>query len=169
MLNKLRALVKAGNTFCGYLSGLGILAMSLILAYEVVMRGIFKAPTIWVMNTAISLFMWTMLVGAAYTLMLGKHVRIDLIFDKFPKRIQLYLDVVTSIMGIVFCVVVSWQAWLMIASSIRLNKLTDNLLHIPVWWIQLPLLLGFGLLALQFFINLLDRIVALRAGEGLSE
>ena len=57
----------------------------------------------------------------------------------------------------------------MIASSIRLNKLTDNLLHIPVWWIQLPLLLGFGLLALQFFINLLDRIVALRAGEGLSE
>ena len=88
MLNKLRALVKAGNTFCGYLSGLGILVMSLILAYEVVMRGIFKAPTIWVMNTAIYLFMWTMLAGAAYTLMLGKHVRIDLIFDKFPKRIS---------------------------------------------------------------------------------
>ncbi len=51
---------RAGNTFCGYLSGLRILAIGLILAYEVVMRGIFEPQTIWVMNTAIYLFMWTM-------------------------------------------------------------------------------------------------------------
>lgn len=165
MLKLLRSVAKVCNVVCGYLSGLGILLMSLILAYEVIMRGVFKTPTTWVMNTAIYLFMWTMLMGASYTLMLGKHVRIDLIFEKFPKKLQLYLDVVTSAMGIAFCSLVGQQAWKMINSSIRYNKMTDDMMHIPVWWIQLPLLIGFVMMGVQFLVILLERIASIRSGE----
>lgn len=166
MLDKLRAIVRAGNKLCGLISGLGILLMGLILAYEVVMRGVFKSPTIWVMNTAIYLFIWTMLLGAAYTLMLGKHVRIDLIIDMLPKGLQNVLEVITSAMGIVFCYVVSKQGWAMVSTSIRLNKMTDNLMRIPMWWVQIPLVIGFVLLALQFLVNFLDHLAVLFGGSG---
>ena len=106
MLKVLRSITRFCNTFLGYCAGFGIFAMGLILAYEVVMRGIFKSPTIWVMDTAIYLFMWTMLIGSAYTLMLGKHVKIDLIFDRFPKKMQLVLDVITSAMAAYFCYII---------------------------------------------------------------
>ena len=36
MFGKVRSFVKSGNLVLGYLSGLGILAMSLILFYEVI-------------------------------------------------------------------------------------------------------------------------------------
>lgn len=165
MLKLLRSIAKFCNTFLGYCAGFGIFAMGLILAYEVIMRGIFKSPTIWVMDTAIYLFIWTMLVGSAYTLMLGKHVRIDLLFDRFPKKLQNVLDVITGAMAGWFCLIVTSQAWSMIRTSIRLNKLTDNMMHIPVWWIQLPLLIGFAMLAFQFVVIILERIAALCGAE----
>lgn len=165
MLKLLRSVVKFCNVFLGYCAGFGIFAMGMILAYEVVMRGVFKSPTIWVMDTAIYLFMWTMLIGSSYTLMLGKHVRIDLIFERFPKKMQLVLDVITGAMCVWLCTVVSKQAWNMIQTSIRLNKLTDNMMHIPVWWIQLPLLIGFVMLGAQFVVIILERLASL-AGCG---
>ncbi len=166
MLKILRSVTKFCNTFLGYCAGFGIFVMGLILAYEVVMRGVFKSPTIWVMDTAIYLFMWTMLIGSAYTLMLGKHVRIDLLFDRFPRKMQNALDVVTGVMAAWFCWVVSAQAWGMIQTSVRLNKLTDNMMHIPVWWIQLPLLIGFAMLGVQFVVIVLERVVTLCGGAG---
>ena len=42
-----------------------------------------------------------------------------------------------------------------------LNKLTDNMMHIPVWWIQLPLLIGFAMLAVQFVVIILERLASL--------
>ena len=161
MLKFIRSITRFCNTFLGYCAGFGIFVMGLILAYEVVMRGVFKSPTTWVMNSAIYMFMWTMLIGSSYTLMLGKHVKIDLIFDRFPRKVQLVLDVITSAMAAYFCYIVSTQAWKMIQTSLKPNKMTDDMMHIPVWWIQLPLLIGFAMLAVQFVVIILERLASL--------
>lgn len=163
MMGKVRAFVKSGNIMLGYLSGLGILTMSLILFYEVIARYCFNAPTIWVQEVSIYLFMWSMLAGASYTLMLGKHVRIDLIFDRLPPKVQNFLDILTGLVGVAFCAIVTHQAYLMIASSLRFGKLSATILRVPMWLVQLPLFLGFMLLTLQFFLIVLDRIGALGA------
>ncbi|HCL78884.1 MAG TPA: TRAP transporter small permease [Synergistaceae bacterium] len=158
MMKGIRSVVTAGNYFLGYVSGLGILLMGLILCYEVVARFLFNAPTIWVQEVAVYLFMWTMLAGASYTLMLGKHVRIDLVFDRLPPKVQRAFDIVSSIIGMAFCGLVSVQAYDMIAASIRYQKVSATILRVPMWSIQLALLLGFVLLTFQFFFILLDRI-----------
>ena len=161
MLEKLRRFVRAGNLFLGYLSGLGILLMGLILFYEVVLRYFFDSPTIWVQEVSVYLFMWTMLTGASYTLMIGKHVRIDLVFDHFPPKAQCALDVVTSVVGMIFCAAVAQQAYEMIAASVKFGKVSATILRTPMWLLQLPLFLGYLLLALQFFLIGLDRAVTL--------
>lgn len=158
MLDRVRSFVKSGNLFLGYLSGMGILTMSLILFYEVISRYCFASPTIWVQEVSIYLFMWSMLAGASYTLMLGKHVRIDLLFDRLSPRVQNLLDAVTGSVGMIFCAIVTHQAYLMIASSLKYNKLSATILRVPMWVVQLPLFLGFLLLTLQFFLIVLDRI-----------
>ncbi len=165
MLNKFRSLVKAGNMFLGYLSGIGILCMGFILAYEVVVRYVFNSPTLWVQEVSIYLFMWTMLVGASYTLMKGKHVRIDLLFDHLPRTVQLLLDAVTGAFGMFFCAVVAQQAYKMIQTSFKYGKVSATILRVPMWLIQLPLLLGFGFLTFQFFFIIIDRLATLKSGE----
>lgn len=158
MFGKVRSFVKSGNLVLGYLSGLGILAMSLILFYEVIARYCFDSPTIWVQEVSIYLFMWSMLAGASYTLMLGKHVRIDLIFDRLSPRAQNLLDILTSFIGMAFCAIVTHQAYLMIVSSLKYNKLSATILRVPMWIVQLPLFLGFLLLTFQFLLIALDRM-----------
>ena len=57
MFVRFRQAVERCNTFLGYLSGLGILVMGIILFYEVVCRYFFNSPTIWVQEVAIYLYL----------------------------------------------------------------------------------------------------------------
>ncbi len=157
MIRHIRSAVEKGNLILGYISGLGILLMGLILFYEVVMRYFFRAPTIWAQETAVYLFMWTMLAGGAYTLQKGKHVRIDLVIEHLSPRTQKILEMITSIAGMVFCAVVTWQAYEMIMTSIGYEKVSATPLRVPMWIPQMALLLGFALLTFQFAIIIADR------------
>jgi len=157
MFKIIRSAVEKGNLILGYVSGLGILLMGLMLFYEVVCRYFFRSPTIWAQEMSIYLFMWTMLAGGAYTLQQGKHVRIDLLVEHFSVRTQHFLEMVTSVAGLVFCAVITWQAYEMIVASIGYGKVSATLLRVPMWIPQLALLLGFALLTLQFAIIIVDR------------
>ena len=88
MLGQLRAVVERCNLALGMVSGLGILAMGLILTYEVVCRYFFGSPTIWAQEIAIYLYMWTMLAAASYTLQTRKHVHVDLVTERLSPRAQ---------------------------------------------------------------------------------
>jgi TRAP-type C4-dicarboxylate transport system permease small subunit len=152
MFGGFRAIVERCNAVLGYISGLGILIMGLILSYEVVCRYFFNSPTIWVQEVAVYIYMWTMLAGCSYTLQKGKHVRIDLVLEKLSKRTQKMLEVVTSIVGMGFSAVVAWQGYLMLASSLKFSKVSATPLRVPMWIPQSALFLGFALLTLQFLI-----------------
>jgi TRAP-type C4-dicarboxylate transport system permease small subunit len=166
-MKTLRLYVEKFNLAVGYLCGLGILVMGLILSYEVVCRYFFDSPTIWAQETAGYIFMWTMLAGSAYTLMKGKHVRIDLLIERLSRRAQCRLDVLTSLVGIAFSGVVSWQAWEMMLASLKFGKVSATLLRVPVWIPQCSLLLGFVLLTFQFAFIVADRVQFLMSeGDG---
>lgn len=157
MMKSIRNAVEKGNLLLGYVSGLGILLMGLMLCYEVICRYFFRAPTIWAQETSIYLFIWTMLAGSAYTLQKGKHVRIDLLIEHLSPRTQYILEMITSFVGMVFCAIVSWQAYEMIAASVGYNKVSATLLRVPMWIPQMALLLGFILLTFQFALIIAER------------
>ena len=157
MMKSFRNAVEKGNLLLGYVSGLGILLMGLMLCYEVVCRYFFKAPTIWAQETSIYLFIWTMLAGSAYTLQKGKHVRIDLLIEHLSLRTQHIIEMITSFVGMVFCAIVSWQAYEMIAASVGYDKVSATLLRVPMWIPQMALLLGFVLLTFQFALIIAER------------
>ena len=157
-MKKLRLYVEKFNLAIGYLCGLGILAMGLILTYEVVCRYFLDSPPIWAQETSGYIFMWTMLAGSAYTLMKGKHVRIDLIFERLPQKVQFKLDILTSLVGIAFSDFGSWQAFEMMYSSLKFGKVSATLLRVPMWIPQCALLIGFVLLTFQFAFIVADRI-----------
>jgi len=163
-VKKLRPFVEKFNLAVGYICGIAILAMGLILTYEVVCRYLLEAPTIWAQETAIYIFMWTMLAGSAYTLMQGKHVRIDIVVALLPKRGQLVLDAVMSMVGALYCGLITWQSLEMLRSTIRFGKLSPTFLRIPMWIPQGALFLGFSLLTFQFAFIVLDKLAGLKDG-----
>ena len=149
----------------GMLGGILILCNAAFITYEVVMRYVFNAPTIWVQETSIYLYMWTMLAAGSYTLQKRKHVHVDLLVERLSARPRSVLEAMTSAVGTVFCAIVSVQAYQMIAATVRFGKVSATPLRVPLWIPQSALLMGFVLLTFQFAFHFLDRVAECRTRE----
>ena len=70
-----------GKLFCWL-----ILPMVLGLTYEVVARYWFHAPTIWAFDMTYMLYGSLFMLGAAYALLKGGHIRTDMFYEKYSNR-----------------------------------------------------------------------------------
>jgi TRAP-type C4-dicarboxylate transport system permease small subunit len=163
MVGLVHNFIKRCNAALGMVSGLGVLAMGLILAYEVVTRYFFNAPTIWAQETATYLYMWTMLAAASYTLQEGKHVHVDLLTERLPFRAKMLAEIGTSAIALCFCAIVTLQAYQMIAATVQFGKVSATPLRVPLWIPQSALFIGFLLLTFQFGLIFIDRVTELKA------
>jgi TRAP-type mannitol/chloroaromatic compound transport system permease small subunit len=71
-----------------------IIPMAFGLAYEVFARYLFNAPTMWAYELTYQLYGSHFMLGAAYTLYKGKHIRTDLFYEKYPVKWQGRVDAV---------------------------------------------------------------------------
>ena len=72
--------------------GSGLLFAGLVLpmvgglCYEVFARYLFNAPTIWAYDVTYMLYGSHFMLGAAYTLYKGSHIRTDMLYENFPLK-----------------------------------------------------------------------------------
>lgn len=71
----------------------------LVVSYEVIARYAFGAPTIWSFDLTYMLYSTIFMLGSAYALHKGAHVRTDFFFEKWSIRTQGTID---SIAYVVF-------------------------------------------------------------------
>ena len=88
----------------------------LAVSYEVIARYAFSAPTIWSFDVTYMLYATLFMLGSAYALHKGAHVRTDFLFEKWSIRTQGAIDSVAYIVFFfpalfVFLVVSGHEAW----------------------------------------------------------
>ncbi len=92
-MNRLLNLIDRVSELTGHAISWIVLLLTLILAYEVLMRYVFNAPTKWAYDISYMLGGTFFLMGAAYTLWNKGHVRIDLFYMRFSPRKRALIDV----------------------------------------------------------------------------
>ncbi|MFZ5650386.1 MAG: TRAP transporter small permease subunit [Bacillota bacterium] len=73
-------------------------ALVLTMAYEVVARYVFNAPTLWSYDLSYFLGSLTLMLGMAYTLRVKGHVSIDIFYSRFSPRVQALLYVIFALL-----------------------------------------------------------------------
>ena len=68
------------------------LPLVLAVSYEVVARYFFNAPTIWVFDVTYMLYAAIFMLGAAYALHKGAHIRTDFFFENWSVRTKGVID-----------------------------------------------------------------------------
>jgi TRAP-type mannitol/chloroaromatic compound transport system permease small subunit len=76
----------------GYLLALLIIPLIGANVYEVVARYVFRAPTTWAADISVMSSSTIFMVGAAYALLKGAHIRTDLLWDNFSDRTKGAID-----------------------------------------------------------------------------
>jgi TRAP-type mannitol/chloroaromatic compound transport system permease small subunit len=93
----------------GKLISLTMLFLVGIITYEVVARYFFGAPTVWVFETSTMSNGSAFMLGCAYALYKGAHVRTDIFWDGYSERKKGIIDLV-SYLGLFFPVMITMMA-----------------------------------------------------------
>lgn len=140
-----------------------ILASTVISAVNAIVRKVFNVSSNAYLEVQWYLFAGAFLLAAAYTLLNGEHVKIDVIYSHRSKRAQTWIDVIGFTFFLTpFCIAILWfsvpfflKGW----SSGEMSPNTGGLIRWPVY-AMIPL--GFGLLLLQGWSELIKRLAFLQ-------
>lgn len=119
-----------------------------IMLIEMVSRYIFHHPTIWAGEVVLQLFM-LFIVAGGYTLLTNGHVRMDAIYSRFSPKRKAIMDVITSIMFLMFAIALLWKGSQMAAHSISIREHSYTYFAPPLYPIKTALPLAAFLLLIQ--------------------
>jgi TRAP-type C4-dicarboxylate transport system permease small subunit len=138
------------NAACATLAGIVLLFITFSISVDVFLRYVFGKPTIWITEVSTYLFLYVIYLGTAYALQLDMHIKVTFLLDFFGKRTRHIVDLITSILAILFTVVLLWQTSLMTWSAIKGRWTSPTALNAPYMYIHFIMVIGSFLLLLSF-------------------
>ena len=141
------------NTWIGVGVSVLIPAMTIVLAYEVTARYVFRRPTIWAHDTAIFMFGYCGLLAGAYVLKQRSHINVDIIVARFSRRGQAIFELITGLLFFFFIILVMIYGWKTAIFALELGKRTNTEWAPPVGHFKLMIPLGAFLLFMQGIAN----------------
>ncbi len=145
-----RSVLRWMITNLGRLGCLMFLSVAVIITFEVIMRFVFRNPTMWVTGMSSLLSIAGSFLLFAYTLQEKGHTRVDFIVAMLSRKSVFFLELFTSLLGLIYCGVLTWYGVKMVQSSILMEEVTQTL-QIPLWIPQMFVPIGGGLMVLQLF------------------
>ena len=143
-----------------------ILGSTLISALNAIVRKVFNTSSNAYLEVQWYLFAWSFLLAAGFTLLQREHVRIDVVNSRLSKRTQMWIDILGFALFLTpMCLAALYFVWPVLVEKYVSGEMSGNpggLIRWPVW-VALPI--GFGLLMLQGWSELIKR-VAFLTGDG---
>lgn len=144
-----------------------ILASTVISGVNAVVRKAFSISSNAYLEVQWYLFAAAFLLAAGYTLLNGEHVKIDVISSRLSKRGQIWIDVI----GFTFfltpvCIAILWYGTPFFLQGYRSGEMSSNAEGLIRWPVYIMIPIGFTLLLLQGWSELIKRIAFL---QGLIE
>ena len=136
-------------------SQLVLLFMAGSVFYETIMRYFFSAPTSWSLEINGFLMVYLALMTATDAERTGQHINMTFLYDKLPPLVRHGLTRLIALAGLVFCAVLVWRGGLMAWQAWQYNERVSSVLGTPMVLPYALLPIGFGLLGLQFLLELL--------------
>ena len=155
--------------------GSGVVAAMLIgplvlaTCIEVFSRYVLGQPTIWAYEVAYMGMGAHFLLGGAYTLMIGAHVRIDIFYGLYRERLKAAVDLL-GYAGLMlpFCVWLGFGLWEYFVEAYQWGETSGASAWNPVIWpFRLVLFAGIALLGIQVLAEIL-RCLAVLSGASAS-
>lgn len=141
------------------------------VAWEVISRYVFDAPTQWSFETTYMLYGSMFMLGAAYTLRVGAHIRTDFFWEKWSIRTKGLIDMIAYVVfffpGIgLFLWITAGEAWY----AFDIGERSEQTPWRPLLWpLKAVIPISALLLLIQGAAELAKSVHAWRTGEKLEE
>lgn len=149
------------NQFIGRLFAWILLPMIVLTSIEVFRRYVLNSPTVWAWELIIQLWGLMLMACGGYCYWKGGFVRVDVLYNKFPKKLKYALGAVTAALVLICMALTFRYGWNMFCASFTRNERISSVWGSPMWTIRFWVVLGSSLMFLQGVSELIKNIAAL--------
>lgn len=157
------------STWTGRAFGWCILILTFSVSYEVFVRYVLNAPTVWAFDMMVQMYGALFLMAGPYALAQDAHVRGDVLYRLFPVKWQARIDFVLYLLFFYPGVLaLFWYGWEIAADSWRYQEVSWNSpACIQIYFFKTLIPLAGFLLLLQGLAELARCWRAMKTGEWL--
>ena len=138
------------SKYAGLLAAVLVVVLSLLVAYDAVMRYLFSEGSIALQELEWHLYDAVFLLGLSYALKHDKHVRVDIFFERYSHDARAILQVVSMGIVMAFSLLMIADSYDMVVQSYLQHEVSPDPGGLGSRWIiKSVLLLAFVLLLLQ--------------------
>jgi TRAP-type mannitol/chloroaromatic compound transport system permease small subunit len=134
-----------------------ICTVNAIVRYTVNMSSNAWLEAQWYLNAAVFMMV------AAWTLRRNEHVRIDVLFGKYPQRVQAWVDIIGGLVALLpVSIIIAWYSWPSLVNSYEINEYSSDPGGLIRWPMRLLVPIAFAFLALQGVSEIIKRVAFLK-------
>ena len=144
---------------CGAFAVSALLLSILVIVELVFERYFFQRAITWQNELVTMLLVASTFIGSAYVLSEKAHVSMEWIYDFLSKKNIIRLKIFTSLLSLIFFILLFYFGYLITAEAFVKNYTTGSIWDPPLWVPYSSMLIGATLMILQYvaeIIKLLD-------------
>lgn len=165
-MQKLLLAVDRFSTWVGKAFAWSVVALTLLIAWEVFSRYVLNKPHGWVLDAQIMLYGAMFMTAGAYTLAKNGHVRGDVLYGFFRPRTQATIDLVLYIAFFLPGIVaLTWAGWTFAQEALAIREQTFNADPLPVYPFKFVIPLAGAVLLLQGLVEIARCVICIRDGS----
>jgi TRAP-type C4-dicarboxylate transport system permease small subunit len=131
-LNRMDKFIKGFSSSLEWVGVIGILLMFLANFIDVVGAKLFLWPLPGVTEVISFSQVVAIAPAIAFALILGRHIRVEFIIDRFPKRIRAAITSISSFLSLILFALIIWQSYLY-GESLRKAGEIGSTSHLPFY------------------------------------
>ena len=140
---------------CGIFAA-GCLFLSIVIITELVFeRYLFKNAITWQTELVTMLLVASTFIGSAYVLSEKAHVSMEWIYDFLSKKNILRLKIFTSLVSLLFFLILFYFGFLMVEEAFTKNYSTGTVWDPPLWVPYSSMMIGAALMILQYIAEII--------------
>jgi TRAP-type mannitol/chloroaromatic compound transport system permease small subunit len=153
----------------GHVFGWCVLVLTASTCYEVFMRYVLNAPTVWAFDMSYMLYGALFMMSGAYALSRGSHVRGDFIYRKWKPRTQAKVDLVLYFLFFfpaIFAMIFTGAQYSFESARI-LESSVNSPAGVPVWPLKLVIFVAGITLLIAGAAEVMRCLVCIKTGAWL--
>jgi TRAP-type C4-dicarboxylate transport system permease small subunit len=138
--------------------------MMLFVAADVIGRYFFNMPFEGSTDLVELMMGLVVFFGMAYCAQQDGHTRVDVVYERLPRRVQVWLDIGTFTASLFIFSMITWQlaarAWRFLLNPATAS--VTDLLHIPHVYFLFLVALGSAVLCLELLVHIIHSLTCIR-------
>jgi TRAP-type C4-dicarboxylate transport system permease small subunit len=136
--------------------------VTLMIVLDIALRALFNRPLPASWEISEVLMPYIVAFGFAYTLTIDKHIRVSMVTDLFPVKMQIRVRCFTDLLSFLMCSLITYYSCIWFWESFSINEQILAAIDIPWWFGKVAMPIAFATFGIRYLLLAIFALVGIK-------